>query len=66
MRRDCAGSAALRGFTVTTEQGKKERPVPDLVKRRFVADAPNQLWVADIIYMPTWAGFVYLAIVLGA
>lgn len=60
------GVSRRRGFTVTTERGKKERPAPDLVKRRFVADAPNQLWVADITYVPTWAGFVYLAIVLDA
>jgi putative transposase len=35
-----------------------------LVKRQFVASRPNQLWVADITYVPTWAGFVYLAVVL--
>ena len=36
----------------------------DLVQRRFKADGPDQLWVADITYIPTWAGFLYLAIVL--
>jgi len=40
------------------------RPAPDLVERKFVATAPNQLWVADITYVPTWAGFLYLAVVL--
>ncbi|MFO0206077.1 MAG: DDE-type integrase/transposase/recombinase, partial [Betaproteobacteria bacterium] len=40
------------------------RPAPDRVNRRFMAAAPNQLWVADMTYVPTWAGFVYLAIVL--
>jgi putative transposase len=40
------------------------RPAPDLVDRKFVATAPNQLWVADITYVPTWAGFLYLAVVL--
>jgi putative transposase len=39
------------------------RPAPDLVERNFVAAAPNRLWVADITYIPTWAGF-YLAVVL--
>jgi putative transposase len=39
-------------------------PAPDLVKRTFRATAPNQLWVADITYIPTAAGFLYLAIVL--
>jgi putative transposase len=37
---------------------------PDLVRRRFLAEAPNQLWVADMTYVPTWAGFIYLAVVI--
>jgi len=40
------------------------RPAPDLVDRKFVATEPNQLWVADITYVPTWSGFLYLAVVL--
>ena len=31
---------------------------------RFTADGPDQLWVADITYIPTWSGFLYLAVVL--
>jgi len=42
------------------------RPAPDLVERNFTAAAPNRLWVADITYVPTWAGFLYLAVVLDA
>ena len=42
------------------------RPAPDLVDRNFAADRPNQLWVADITYVPTAAGFLYLAVVLDA
>ena len=42
------------------------RAVPDLVERDFTADAPDRLWVADITYIPTWAGFLYLAVVLDA
>ena len=62
-------SAGLRGvsrrrFVVTTRRDEAARPAPDLVERRFAAEAPNQLWVADITYIPTWAGFLYLAIVL--
>ncbi len=60
------GVSRRRGFTVTTERNRRERPAPDLVKRQFAADAPNQLWVADMTYIPTWAGFVYLAMVLDA
>lgn len=53
-----------RGFTVTTRRDGDGRPAPDLVERQFVADRPDQLWLADITYIPTWAGFLYLAVVL--
>ena len=60
------GVSRRRGFTATTERNRRERPAPDLVNRRFAAQAPDQLWVADMTYLPTWAGFVYLAMVLDA
>lgn len=60
------GVSRRRGFCVTTVRDRRERPAPDLVNRRFHADAPNQLWVADMTYVPTWTGFLYLAIVLDA
>jgi putative transposase len=47
-----------------SSRDKDARPAPDLVERDFTATAPNQLWVADITYVPTWAGFLYLAVVL--
>ena len=46
----------------TTTRG--EGRLPDLVDRNFTAEAPDRLWVADITYIPTWAGFLYLAVVL--
>lgn len=58
------GVSRRRGFCVTTERDRRQRPAPDLVNRRFVANGPNQLWVADMTYIPTWAGFLYLAMVL--
>ena len=48
----------------TTCRAPKARPAPDLVERRFEAEAPDRLWVADITYVPTAAGFLYLAVVL--
>ncbi|MCX5215564.1 IS3 family transposase [Kitasatospora sp. NBC_00240] len=39
---------------------------PDLVNRRFTADRPNQLWLADLTYVRTWSGWVYVAFVLDA
>ncbi len=50
----------------TTVRDKEARPAPDLVDRDFTASGPNQLWVADITYVPTAAGFLYLAVVLDA
>jgi putative transposase len=54
-----------RKFVVTTVKGDS-RQAPDLVERNFAAEAPDLLWVADITYIPTWAGFLYLAVVLDA
>ena len=48
----------------TTRRDACARPAPDLVDRRFEAKAPNRLWVADITYVPTRQGLLYLAIVL--
>jgi putative transposase len=58
-----AGVSRRRGYCVTTVRNPKERPAPDLVKRQFVATDINQLWVADMTYIPTWQGFLYLAVV---
>ncbi len=58
------GVSRRRGFVVTTQRDQRQRPAPDLVQREFKADGPNQLWVADMTYVPTWAGFIYLAVVL--
>ena len=58
-----AGVSRRRAWCITTQRNKRERPAPDLVKRQFVATDINQLWVADMTYIPTWQGFVYLAVV---
>ncbi len=50
----------------TTKRAKDARPAPDLVGRNFGVDGPDQLWVADITYVPTWSGFLYLAVVVDA
>lgn len=60
-----AGVSRRKG-TRTTFRDERVRPACDLVDRNFHADEPNQLWVADITYVPTWAGFLYLAVVLDA
>ena len=58
-----AGASRRRGV-VTTRRNPEARPAPDLVDRNFAAERPNQLWVADITFVPTLAGFLYLAVVL--
>ena len=60
------GVSRRRGFVITTRRDADRRPAPDLVNRRFIAERPDQLWVADMTYVPTWAGFIYLAVVLDA
>jgi putative transposase len=55
-----------RKWVGTTQRDTDARPALDLVARDFTADAPNRLWVADITYIATWAGFLYLAVVLDA
>jgi putative transposase len=63
--------AGIRGVTRrrwvnTTTRDKNRRPAPDLVERNFNADGPDRLWVSDITFVPTWTGFLYLAVVLDA
>lgn len=48
----------------TTRRRDGVAPAPDLVERDFSAEGPDRLWVADITYVPTWAGFLYVAVVL--
>jgi transposase InsO family protein len=49
-------------FTTISDE-HQDKP-SDLVNRQFVADRPNQLWVADITFVATWSGFVYVAFVV--
>ena len=56
------GASRRRRGPVTTQRDKEARPAPDLVDRDFTAAGPNQLGGADITYVPTAAGFLYLAL----
>jgi putative transposase len=56
--------ATLRRYVVTTTSDPQAKKPVDLVEREFFATAPDRLWVADITYIPTWSGFLYLAMVL--
>ena len=63
--------AGLRGESrrkrpSTTIQEEGTRPVPNLVERDFTASGPDQLWGADITYVPTEGDYLYLSVVLDA
>src|SRR6202046_2776212 len=62
-----AGIAGVsRRRSAPTRQATDHHPASDLVRRNFMAERPNELWVADITFLPTLAGFLYLAVVLDA
>lgn len=63
--------AGLRGvqkrrFVRTTVSDPSEHWAPDLVDREFTVRRPNKLWVADLTYVATWSGFLYVAVVIDA
>lgn len=60
------GVSRRRAGVTTTRRDQEARPAPDLVDRNFAAAGPNRLWVADITFVPTLAGFMFLAVVLDA
>jgi putative transposase len=55
-----------RKWITTTTRDPDAQAAPDLVQREFHVDGPDRLWVADITYVPTEAGFLYLSVVLDA
>ena len=59
------GVSRRRGVVTTVRRPEAEVP-PDLVERNFTATEPNRLWVADITYVPTMSGFLYLAVAVDA
>ncbi len=61
-----AGAVRGRAFRRTTLPDPTTPRPPDLVTRQFTATRPNQLWVADLTYVATWRGFVYVAFVIDA
>lgn len=67
LMRKAGVQGARRGRKIFTTVSDPRGPRPaDLVQRRFAADAPGKLWVADITYVATWSGFAYTAFVTDA
>jgi len=63
-QRGLRGAVRGRKFKVTTMPDATAARPADLVTRQFTATRPNQLWVADLTYVATWRGFVYVAFVI--
>lgn len=66
MREAGLQGVSRRRWATTTVRDKKARPAPDLVERHFAVEDRDCLWVADITYIATWTGFLYLAVVMDA
>ena len=66
MRQHGLAGVSRRGTRRTTIRDQAAAPAPDRVQRRFTANGPNQLWVADITYIPTLEGWLFLAVVMDA
>ena len=65
LMRELSLSGVVRGKVKRTTVADESAPRPaDLVERDFHAPAPNRLWVADLTYVPSWSGFVYVAFVI--
>ncbi len=64
MREMAMQGVSRRRRARTTRRSTTQRAAKDLVERSFHAPGPDRLWVADITYVPTWSGFLYLAVVL--
>ena len=63
--REMGLQGVVRGRKIVTTNPDTARPCPaDKVNRVFRADRPNQLWVSDFTYVPTWSGMVYVAFVI--
>ncbi len=65
LMRELSLSGVVRGKVKRTTVADESAPRPaDLVERDFQAPAPDRLWVADLTYVPSWSGFVYVAFVI--
>ena len=64
MRQAGLAGVSRRKGSATTVADRRGFAAPDLVRREFTASGPDRVWTADITYVPTWEGFLYLAVVL--
>jgi len=64
MRQHGIQAKTARRFVVTTDSRQTQQPAPDLLCRDFNASQPNQVWVSDTTFIPTRAGWLFLAVIL--
>lgn len=62
--RGLSGARRGKAFTITTHHDDRQQRPADLVERKFRAPAPNRLWVADLTYVKTHSGWVYVAFII--
>jgi putative transposase len=66
MRKDNLQGVSRRRRFKTTKRDPKASPALDLVERDFTTEGPDELWVGDITFIPTYAGFLFLSVVMDA
>lgn len=64
MRENSIQAKTARRFVTTTDSRQTQQPAPDLLQRDFSASQPNQAWVSDTTFIPTRAGWLFLAVIL--
>ena len=64
MRAERLATRSKRGYRRTTDSRHKGPIAPNVIERQFNAQAPNQIWVTDVTYIPTGEGWLYLAVIL--
>jgi putative transposase len=64
MRENGLGARQKCRFKVTTDSGHIHPVAPNMVKRQFIVESPNRVWVSDITYIWTMEGWIYLCIII--
>ena len=64
MRQHRIQAKTARRFVMTTDSRQTQQPAPDRLRRDFSASRPNQVWVSDTTFIPSRAGWLYLAVIL--
>ena len=64
MKQHGVQSKMAKKFVITTDSKHTQQPAPDRLKRQFTVEAPDQAWVSDTTFIPTWQDWLFLAVVI--